>query len=467
MKLNRVLLMLVIALLIVACGGAATEEAAETTTEDMTEEPAAEEVTAEAEEITLTVWYWGEQEAPGMQDFMEEAAQVYSEQNPNVTVDAVLQETDSLYPAFRAAAEAGQGPDVQFFFGGVFTLEDAWLGNLTPISDYWSEEELANIPAGQRAETFWDGEQWGLPFYQIGTFWAYNKQMFADAGLDPESPPETWDDWMAACDALNEAGYTPIGTGFKDGWLGGWMVSYLGQQNMDSIEDLMLAIRGERSLEEPMYAEWWARWNEMKERGCFNEDLMSLDLYQGQQLFELEEVAMTNHVQPFIAQLQRDMGEDVVGVMKTPVYGTGELANSIGVPTQTLTIPSFSPHKEEAADFLRFLHSDDMMQLMYEQSGAVTPDLRFQEDWLDTASDRQVLQWMSEDIPFFWYQYYYPPQWETEGAIALGQLLMAGDITPEEAAVQYQDVAERWREQNPEQLEDYGAWTLPPEMFGE
>jgi raffinose/stachyose/melibiose transport system substrate-binding protein len=470
-------LIVLAALLLSACGGAAetqpTQAPADNTPageeppaqEEEPTQPAAEEP-ASGEPVTLTLWYWGEQEAPGMQSFMEQAVSTWNTENPNVQVNAVLQETDSLYPAFRAAAEAGEGPDIQFFFGGVFTLEDAWLGNLAPISDYWTEEELNHIPAGQRAETFWDGKQWGVPFYQIGTFWAYNKQMFEQAGLDPENPPETWDEWMAACGTLREAGITPIGTGFKDGWLGGWMVSYLGQQNMNSIEDLMAAIRGERSLTEPMYAEWWSRWKEMMDNQCFNEDIMSLDLYQGQALFEQEQAAMTNHVEPYIAVLERNMGADVVGVMRTPVYGSGELAASVGIPTQTLAITSFSPNKEQAAEFLRFLHRDDIMQMMYDMAGAVTPDDRFQADWLNTNADRQIVEWRDQ-YPLFWYQYYYPPVWESEGAIALGQLLVTGEITPEEAAQQWQDLADKNRRENPEQIENYRKWELLPQAVGE
>jgi raffinose/stachyose/melibiose transport system substrate-binding protein len=454
-KILFVLSLLVMAsMLLSACGGSVKTPAAQTNV------PAAKT----PEPFTLTVWYWGEQEAPGMKNFMDNAVKIYMAENPHITVNAVLQESDSLYPAFRAAAAAKQGPDIQYFWGGVFTLEDAWLGNLAPISDYWSAAELANLPGGQRAETYWDGKQWGVPFYQIGTFWAYNKKLFAQAGLDPEKPPETWDAWLNACDSLRAAGITPIGTGYKDGYFGAWMVSYIGQQNFNSIDDLMAAVRGEKSLTEPMYAEWWARWKDLIDHKCFNDDIMSLDLYQGQALFDNGKAAMSNDVQPYIAVLERKMGKDTVGIMRTPVYGTGAFKNAIGVPVQNLAITSFSPHKSEAADFLRFLHRDDIMQLMYKDAGAVTPDLRFKPEWFNTNSDTSVYNWMKV-YPLFWYQYFYPPMWESEGSMALGQLLQTGEITPEEAAARWQAVAEKNRRENPQQLENYKKWVFPPDMF--
>lgn len=454
-------LFLMASMLLSACGASVNPTAQQATTTGSTEAPAATDST---KPITLTIWYWGEQEAPGMNDFMTTAVQTYMKDHPNITIKAVPQETDSLYPAFRAAAAAKQGPDIQYFWGGVQALQDVWLGNVAPISDYWSAEELDNIPAGQRAETYWDGKQWGVPFYQIGTFWSYNKKLFAQAGLDPENPPETWNDWLNACDKLNAAGITPIGIGFKDGWWGGYMVSYLGQQNFDSAQDLMAAVKGEKSLTDPMYAEWWSRWKELNDHKCFNDDQMSLDLYQGQALFEQGKAAMTGAVQSYIAQLERKMGKDVVGIMRTPVYGTGKFKDAIGVPAQVLAITSFSTHKAEAADFLRFLHSDDMMKLMYDTAGAVTPDLRFKTEWFNTNSDTAINKWMQE-YPLFWYQYYYPPVWETEGSIALGQLLVTGSITPEEAASKWQEVAEKDRQQNPDELTDYSKWVLPPDMF--
>jgi raffinose/stachyose/melibiose transport system substrate-binding protein len=430
-----------------------------------TQPVASTEVAPQAEKITLTIWYWGEQEAPGLKPFMEEAAKIYMQEHPNIEVKTVLQGED-LRLAFRTAAEAKQGPDIQYFWGGVWTLEDAWLGNLVPISDYWSEEEINHLPLGQRAESYWDGKQWGVPFYQIGTFWVYNKKLFAQAGLDPENPPISWNEFLDACEKLKNAGITPIGMGMKDGQFGGWLISYFGAQNLDSVEDLLAGIRGEQDFTDMKHAEWWFRLAELSEKGYFNQDIMSLDGYQGQQLFETGDAAIVAHVQPFIVQLERKMGADTVGVMRSPVYGTGKMATSIGVPTQNLAITSFSPHKEEAANYLRFLHEPRIMKLQYEMSGAITPDDRLDPAWLNTEADRIINKW-SHEYPLFWYQYYYPPILETEGAIAGSQLLLAGDTTPEEAAKLYQQVAEKWRKSNPDQLAAYQKWTLPPEMFGQ
>lgn len=395
---------------------------------------------------------------------MEEAAKIYTQEHPNIQVKTVLQGED-LRVAFRAAAEAKQGPDIQYFWGGVWTLEDAWLGNLVPISDYWSQDEIGHLPVGQRAETYWDGKQWGLPFYQIGTFFAYNKKLFAQAGLDPAKPPLTWDEFTAACDKLKAAGITPIGMGLKDGQFGGWLISYFGQQNLDSINDLLAGIRGEQNFTDPKHAEWWERLDELVKKGYFNADVMSLDGYQGQALLESGDAAMAMHVEPYIVQLERKMGTDTIGVMRAPIYGNGQQAQSVGVPVQTLAITAFSPHKQEAADYLRFMHTPRMMKMQYEMAGAITPDDRFDTTWLTSPADQQIAKWAKE-YPLFWYQYYYPPQLETEGAIPGSQLIATGEITPQEAAKRYQDVAEKWRKQSPDQLAAYAKWTLPPEMFG-
>jgi raffinose/stachyose/melibiose transport system substrate-binding protein len=414
---------------------------------------------SKASKRTLVVWYWGEQEAPGMQSFMKAAVAAYQKKNPNITVQAVLQQSDTLYSAFRTAAKAGVGPDIQYFWGGTQALEDVWMGHVAPLDEYIDKSWLAKIPLGARRETYWNGHQWGLPFYQIGSAWAYNKKMFASAGLDPNSPPTTWATFMDACSRLKAKGITPIGSGYKDAYLGGWLVSYMGQQNFNSVDDAIAPFKHAVPYAGPKYTEWLNRLGDMINKGYFNKDIMSLNLYQGQNLFQNEQAAMTNSVQPQLVSFERKMGKDTAGVMLTPAFGTGTFAHSVGAPVQVLTITSFSKQKHLAADFLKFLHTDDMMKLMYARANAVSPDTRFKAAWLNTQVDAKFMQW-TKTMPNFWYQYYYPFAFEGLGVMPATQAMFTGNATPAQAVQTIQQGVHKWRSQHADEVRAYKKWEL-------
>ena len=409
----------------------------------------------------LLVWYWGEQEAAGMKKWFEGMVGRYNSSGTDKAGEAkaVLQESDTLYTAFRTAAEAEKGPDVQFFWGGTQSLEDVWMGNVAPLSDFVPDSFIQQLDTDARRETFWDGKQWGMPFYQIGTAWAYNKKMFAAAGLDPENPPATWDDFIAALGALKKSGVVPLGAGFKDAYLGGWLISYLGGQNFDSIDEAIAVFRGDADYAGPKYTEWLDRLKELIDRGFFNDDVLSLDLYQGQQLFESQKAAITNSVQPQIVGFERKLGADTVGVMRTPVYGTGELADFFPAPSQVLTITSFSPRKDRAAKFLEYLHEPDVMKSMYDACGAIAPDNRFDPAWLNTEADKTMAEW-KQTLPNFWYQYYYPFPFERDGVTPAVQQLFQPGGSVQKATEIMQAAIEKWKRQQPAQVEAYKQWQL-------
>jgi len=70
--------------------------------------------------VHLVVWWWGEQEAPGAQKWMDDTVATYQKLHPNVTIETVLQSTDSLIPAFTSAAAAKSGR-ISSTFGAAFT----------------------------------------------------------------------------------------------------------------------------------------------------------------------------------------------------------------------------------------------------------------------------------------------------------------------------------------------------------
>lgn len=410
--------------------------------------------TKSKEDTVLTVWWWGEQEAPGLSSAMAEVGQMFNDLDNGLKVNLVLQESQSLYTAFRIAAQAGQAPDIQFFWGGTQALEDVWLGNCLPISDYMPQSELSQLPKDQAVETFWNGKQWGWPFYQIGYVFAYNKEMFSKSGLNPDLPPQTWDEFINACQKLKDNGYTPLGFGAKDEYLGGWLVSYFGQQNWDSNKDLLKMLRGETSATDRKNSEWLYKIEELYQKGFFNTDALSLDLYQGQNLFATEQVAMTIHPQSLSSSLEKTMGVDKVGIMTAPSFGYGKLANSIGIPVQVFTISKDCKVPEKAVEFLKFLHTEKVMKLIYDKASVVVPDKRFNKEWLSTSVDKTVEKW-KEKKDLYWMQYRYPFEFERIGVIPAVQMILEGNTTAKEASQVLEEALQTWRNTAPEQLEAY------------
>src|SRR3712207_8445012 len=90
-----------------------------------------------------------------------------------------------------------------------------------------------------------EGKQYRLGWYAVPLLWVYNKQMFEKAGLDPDSPPQTWDAFLDACDKLKGAGITPITGGLKDGPWGEWWMGQGLSQNLQSPADAIALFVGD------------------------------------------------------------------------------------------------------------------------------------------------------------------------------------------------------------------------------
>lgn len=408
---------------------------------------------------TLTVWYWGEQEAPGYKAYMEEMVKRYEDANPDITVEAVLQESDNLYSAFRTAEAAEEGPDIQYMWGGTQAMEDVWKGNVDPISDYLSEEDLSVIEKSSLMETNWDDKQWGIPAYGFTYGIAYNKEAMRTAGVDPERPFETWDEFMDCCKKLKEAGITPFGMGLKDGFLPAWIGIFLGQQNLNSVNEMIGLMSGNESFTDKKYSEWLYKIEELKDAGYINDDILSLDLYQGQQTIESGKAAMTLHTQAYAVSLEKSLGADKIGFAKAPVFGNGKFADSIASPSQVYVIPKSAKHKEGAAKFLMFLQEEENVKSLYEMANVMMPNVNFKEEWLTSEIDKQVLKWKEENDNFC-YQLYFAPMFESDGLIPTVQKMFSESLSPADAAAELEGALEKCREQSPEVHEAFVEWSI-------
>jgi len=138
---------------------------------------------------------------PGaMQDTMTKLVEKYQAANPGVTITLELEPEGG---AFQALIAAGNQPDL------IITSFGPQLGTL---AEQGAAVELDALPGVEdlfaRLEPAALQQIYGHSYYvPIGadvTLMIYNKALFEEAGLDPEQPPATWDDFLAAAAAIDQ-----------------------------------------------------------------------------------------------------------------------------------------------------------------------------------------------------------------------------------------------------------------------
>ncbi|NNG02720.1 MAG: extracellular solute-binding protein, partial [Inquilinus sp.] len=119
-----------------------------------------------------------------------------------------------------AGFRTGQQPHiVQVFEVGTATMMAA-EGAIYPVHQLMDDtgeafDIDAFLPSVTGYYTTTDGDLLSMPFNSSTPVMYYNKEAFAAAGLDPDSPPKTWPEFAAALEKTQAAG-TPCG--FTTAW---------------------------------------------------------------------------------------------------------------------------------------------------------------------------------------------------------------------------------------------------------
>ncbi len=404
---------------------------------------------------SLRMSWWGEQEAPGLEGWLKQSIEEYQAKSGN-TIESTLQDTSVVISEFQTASAAKAAPDIQYFWNGIYHMESVWLGYVEPLNGLLPEDLLVNSNATPLS--IYQGKQYRVGWYSVPLLWAYNKDLFDKAGLDADSPPTTWDEFIAACEALKGAGTTPLVAGLKDGPWGEWYMGHGLGQNLDTPADALNLFAGSLDWREPKYYEAWSKLADLWKAGYFNDDMNSIDLYPGIDLFSTGKGAMTQIVGPLVPNAQKQLGAENVGVMTFPVFGAGKMAGKPIFDTQGLGISSQSKNKEVAADFLTFLHSKERVAQIWEQVKQFPTDSTWDGSAVEDATLRKIWEtWINgPNVPYI--SNLMPTLFWTDAMFVNSQKIISGEFTGEQAGENAHQVAQKWRELNPDLLENYTTW---------
>lgn len=145
----------------------------------------------------------------------------FEKEYPDIDIIGVEYEWEG--PTFAVQLAGGSLPDV---FTVPFTDSKTLLenGQLMDVTD--AIEELGYTdkfnPIILDGVTGSDGKIYGFPRQAYAAALHYNRDLFEQAGLDPDSPPETWDEIREAAkaitDATGKAGYAQMAINNTGGW---------------------------------------------------------------------------------------------------------------------------------------------------------------------------------------------------------------------------------------------------------
>ncbi|MFJ6392313.1 ABC transporter substrate-binding protein [Streptomyces sp. NPDC091972] len=163
--------------------------------------------------------------AAELKEWKEDVAE-FNKTYPNVTIEGRSTPGQCLEPArFTAMLKAKSQPDVFYTY---FTDLDQVLSEngAADITAYVSDKSvpaLKDIDPNVLGQLKKDGRLYGLPTSNYTMGLLINRKLFKQAGLDPDSPPRTWDEVRSAAKKIAGLGDGIAGFGeYSAGNTGGW-----------------------------------------------------------------------------------------------------------------------------------------------------------------------------------------------------------------------------------------------------
>lgn len=207
---------------------------------------------------TLTMYYPVAVGGP-LTDVVDSLIDTCSQEH-DIEVEAVYSGSyaDTMTKA-QTAARSGQGPDMAVLLTtDLYTLIDNEL--IVPLSTVdddlsWTEDRFypAYLASGEA-----EGELWSLPFQRSTIVQYHNKDLFEQAGLDPEAPPTTWDELEEQARTIQEKGAAEFGVEIPSTQFGNWMFQAMAIQS--GVEDTAGVDGIATYLDDPGSVEaleWW------------------------------------------------------------------------------------------------------------------------------------------------------------------------------------------------------------------
>jgi raffinose/stachyose/melibiose transport system substrate-binding protein len=399
--------------------------------------------TAAQEKVTIHWWHISTQEDQAA--FWQQAADDYMALHPNVSIEITVLENAAFKDRLVTVMQAGDPPDIFEAWGGGTLWEYADAGMLRNIAPELEGAWKDSFSAKAALELFGkDGAYYGVPWTWGMVSMFYNKALFEQAGLDPDNPPATWTDFLAAVQTLKDAGITPISVGEGEPWTGHFWWVYLAIR-CGGQDAFLKAYTREGSFADEPFVQAGVHLKELIDLEPFQEGFLGMTHPESEGYFGDGKAAMMLMGQwapGAMIQYSVNAGADINGGADISVFNFPMVEGGAGNPGDALGggdgfgIGKNAP--DEAIDFVKYLTSPAVQRA---GSFFILPTVGRAEDAVTDPILQTILE-NRNNAPYLqlYYDQFLPPA--VGQAVVDGvQGLFAGMTTPQEVAQGIEDAA--------------------------
>jgi multiple sugar transport system substrate-binding protein len=165
-----------------------------------------------AQDVTLDLWTI---EEPGEYDYV--LAEDFMKLHPEIKINVRTVQFEDMVNDLARGIATGNAPDITYIDNPEVALF-ASRNLLLDLTPYIEASEIVNpedIFPGPLSSVTYEGGIYGLPRGANTIALYYNADMFRAAGLDPDKPPQTWDELYEAAKALTDPSKNVYGLAFS------------------------------------------------------------------------------------------------------------------------------------------------------------------------------------------------------------------------------------------------------------
>ncbi len=323
----------------------------------------------------------------------------------NVTISMEILESEQYKSKIATLMAANAQPDIFYTWEGGFLRPFVEGGKVYPVGDAidadpeWKGRFLSGVfdPV-----TYSDGKVYAVPStMQCGVMY-YNTRIFQENNL---SEPTSWDEFINICEILKSKGIVPISMPSEKSWI----ASELLQEICNGVggADLFNKIsNGETTWDEERFVKAGEVFQDMVNKGYFQQGFLGMSQDQGRDMFRNEQAAMY-----FMGCWDNSAVSDPsfplsknISLFKLPSYDSannGTILGSIGYP---FAISATAKNIEAACSFLKMMSNQDAQEnFLYEQKSNVVTNIDIDESRMDplTLKTQKILNETTNLTPWY------------------------------------------------------------------